>query len=401
MKKQTLLWIGYGLLFCFYALFSYSLTAPNLILSSWPPFWKFQTYMWKTFFNNRQLLAQTYLILISAIFLIYGLLLKQIKTLPQKTSLTKILLLIIVISFPLLLANNALSYDVFNYIFNAKMVVVFKTNPHVDVALNYSYDDWTRFMHNLHTPAPYGYGWTALSLLPYLMGLGRFLLVWTSFRVFSLLSLLLLILCYWWLFKVEKNKNIFQKMLPVVINPLVLLEVISNSHNDLWMMVPALLSLGIVAGIARAKKKYWLLVSSVLLLLFSISIKLATILLIPLWGLLVFGWLYKKKFPLWPLLASLLMFLPLLTLRSQQFHPWYLTWVLVWVPLFPKIKISQLWSSAILILSFSSMLRYIPFLAAGEYTESVLLHQKAISWTPFVLTLAFVSLKLLSKNKVK
>ena len=365
----------YFLLLIIYAVFSYSLTAPNLILSNWSPYWKFQTWMWANFFNNRQLLSYSYLIILVSLFITYF---KVIKSWPKNKKMSWWLPLVMAV--PLLFSNNALSYDVFNYIFNAKMVSFYQVNPHVKVALDFAYDDWTRFMHNTHTPAPYFYGWTGVSLVPYFLGGGKFLPTWISFRLFSFLSL------GWLSFSLVKNSDWKNNWLTgLLLNPLLLIEVVSNSHNDLWMMAPA-----VAAMILVTRKKTALnILLSFLLLLFSASIKLATLALVPIWLALVLPW--KKVWPKlhqlignnWPLIASLVLFLPLLTPRSKQFLPWYLIWSLVWLPLINKKW--QAWKISLIILSISSMLRYVPYLWFGNYDGNVVSQQQLTTWIPFVL----------------
>ena len=366
----------YFLLLVIYTVFSYSLTAPNLVLTSWSPYWQFQTWMWNSFFNNRLLLTNSYLILLISLFITYF---NIIKIWPKKQKMSWWVPLLI--ASPLIFSNNALSYDIFNYIFNAKMIVVYQANPHLQTALNFATDNWTRFMHNTHTPAPYFYGWTGLSLLPYFLGGGKFSITWLSFRLFSFLSFGLLSFS---LIKNIKKQNIW--LLILLLNPLLLIEVVSNAHNDLWMMAPAITAMLLIITNKKTSKTILL---SLLLLLFSASIKLATLALIPIWLALVLPW--KKVWPKlhefilssWPFLTSILLFLPLLTPRSKQFLPWYLIWSLVWLPLINKKW--QSWKISLLILSISSMFRYIPYLWMGNYDGDVIWQQQLITWVPFVL----------------
>lgn len=403
MSKRLLFpLLAYFLSLVAYAIFSYSLTAPNLILSNWEPYWEFQTWMWRTFFNDRVLLSQTYL---GVLMVIVGAYFWLVHSLTQATPKLKSWLVVGLMVAPLFLSNNALSYDVFNYIFNAKMVVVYQADPHVETATNYLDDDWTRFMHNRHTPAPYGYGWTVLSLVPYTLGLGKFLLTWLSFRAFSVLSLGLLALVYF----VSQHRAPNSWAWVVLLNPLLLIEMISNSHNDLWMMVPALLGLHLLLpdSVWFRKAPAKTIGLSLVLLAVSASIKLATIALLPVWLLLVASrWtpfsLTKPLTDNWAYVASVLMFLPLLTLRSQQFHPWYLSWVLIWLPYFNfRHRVSTTWAVSLLVLSFSSLARYLPYFSAGNYDGDVLWQQKMITWLPFVLSLLIFRLASLRSSKVR
>jgi hypothetical protein len=406
-SSNRILWYSFILYFLSivsYSIFSYSLTAPNLVLSSHPTFWKFQTYMWKTFFNNRELLTQTYFGLIGIIFLNYLFFVSQaIKN--RINNFKIIIILFLTISIPLLVSNNALSYDAFNYIFNAKMVSVYQADPHTQVALDFPDDSWTKFMHNTHTTAPYGRAWTYLSLIPFSLGMGKFIITWLSFRIFSLLPLITLLFIFW----KYKNKISNASTLLLIFNPLILIEVISNFHNDFWMITPAILSLLLVSNLKKNKKInlsiIFKIILSITLLALSIWVKLATLLLIPIWLLI----LIKNKLKdiphfyslanSWPLLASIVMFVPLLTSRSQQFHPWYLIWSISFIPLFSKGKIAKAWATSLLILSISSMYRYLPFLWHNNYDGDVLSWQKAISFIPFVIALIFSLKKTLFNKK--
>jgi hypothetical protein len=357
--------------------------------------------MWKTFFNNRELLAQAYFALISFSFFSYLLFVSQL--LKHKIKDFKLLLILfLTLAGPLLISNNALSYDAFNYIFNAKMVSVYGEDPHTKVALDFPDDPWIKFMHNTHTTAPYGKAWTLLSLIPFSLGFGKFIITWLIFRLFSLLPLLTFLLLLW---KYQKRIN-HPWTIFLIFNPLILIEVISNFHNDFWMITPAVLSLLILDSKSKNKITFVLKTFlSLLLLGFSIWIKLATVILIPIWLML----LSKSKLNMiprfsqiirnWPLLASIGMFVPLLTLRSQQFHPWYLVWTIAFIPFFLKNKISKIWAFALLVLSVSSMYRYLPFLYHNNYDGNVLLWQKAISFTPFIIALILSLKHLFTKSK--
>lgn len=282
------------------------------------------------------------------------------------------------------------------------MVAFYQVNPHIQTALDFARDDWTRFMHNVHTPAPYGYGWTIFSVLPYLLGFNKFFLSWMIFRLLSLSSIGLLFLCLRWLaLKLKLSVRLYQLAF-LFLNPLFLIEIISNSHNDLWMLLPAMLSLGLVSTTRSTRLSPKTTLISITLMALSISIKLATVILIPVWLVLfaknnlllnkinqtklpsllktslvwLSGGLSKLLNLWWPLAASLLMFLPLMTARSKQFLPWYLVWALVWLPLIRW----KPWKYLLLIFSISSLFRYLPWMLAGNFDGDVITHQKLITW---------------------
>jgi hypothetical protein len=349
--------------------------------------------MWEIFFNNRELLTWSYTAIISVLFFSYGWLIfetyahsKQLSSFPLQLKICLVLLL----STPFVLASNALSYDVFNYIFNAKMVTFYQANPHVSVALDFANDPWTRFMHNTHTPAPYGYGWTVLSLLPFSFGFGKLLITWLNFKLFSWLAYLLLAGLYTWYLKKD-----WWKSLVLLANPLLLIEIIGNSHNDLWMLVPAVCSLILVSNLKLLNLKTIAVATALLML--SISIKLATVVLVPLFIILLLSKikskLTQKSMPLitlfsenWPLFASLALFVPLFLERSKWFLPWYISWPLVFIPLIQFSKnntfnwFKKLWISILIGFSISSLYRYLPFLLDGNYAGQVIPQQIAVTW---------------------
>jgi hypothetical protein len=400
---------AYSLVVLLYSIFSYSLTDPNLVLSQWNPYWQFQQWMWTTFFHNSQLMTCVFIGLVALLFGLYIQIVRvlQRSSIEFESSWKKYFLIYGLVILPIFFSYNALSHDVFNYIFNAKMVAVYHVNPHTTVSLNYPDDLWVRFMHNTHTAAPYGYGWTAISLIPYMLGFGKFILTWLSFRVWSLISMVLLYAALQYSAKIFFGARLQAYQLALIfLNPLFLIEVASNMHNDIWMMAPAIVSIAILTALTPNKlPELKRLLLALLLLGISISIKLVTVVLLPLAILILIekNFLFRisvylgSKLPVFkampaqllttfesklyrfvPFIASLLLFIPLFTARSQQFLPWYLMWILVWLPFIE----SKIWRTTIVLFSLSSMLRYVPWLWTGGFDGNVFVYQKLITWLP-------------------
>jgi len=399
-NSKVLFFIYLGLIALF-SIYSFGLTTPNLILinSSW--FSSFQFWMWKIFFNNRKQASAIYAIFITIFCILYILLIKSLSK-DKPVSIKQQILLIVLISLPLLISSNMLSNDVFNYIFNSRMILKYQANPYLKTALDFPFDDWTRFMHNIHTPAPYGYGWTGLSLLPYFFGAEKFLLTWINYRFFSLISLVVSSIAISKLYSVVNNKkmNLYTWAI-FFFNPLVLIEVLNNFHNDLWMMAPAVTSIALLLN----KKRN--LTRPIFLLIFSISIKYATLALLPIFIIIILSRLkalqnnnlLKMIVKFTPEISSILMFLPLLTSRSQQFHPWYLLWALIWIPA-TKIKVLK---TILMTFSITSLFRYIPWMLNNGYSQEILIQQKMITWLaiPLSLLLYFFLMNIKNDSNVK
>lgn len=420
MKKALLL--AYLVLFVLYLLFSYVLTDPNLLLLKSTTYWTAQQWLWREILPAATLRTLLFAALTLSLFLNYFLLLKNLRKKTISGSELKKLLLYFYLPLLLILlvSYNALSHDIFNYMFNAKMVWLYQADPHQQVALDFPDDPWLRFMNNTHTPAPYGYLWTALTVPVSMLGLNKFFPTWLLFKLFALLAFLLTLLLLRQFLKQEKDKHKLWSLVLLALNPLLLIEVVANGHNDYWMLLPALAALYLSKFKAHNLGNFFL---TVLLLVLSIFTKFASLTLLPIFFYL---WLRpslnhlltKSKSlaaDLWQklsffleqhfyLVASLLLFLPLVTARSQQFHPWYLSWPLLFLPLIKNRTYQRL----LLVFSFSSLCRYLPwlyYLPWMTYDQAVpnfLLWQKYISWG---LPLAFLLLSglffLFNRRRVK
>ncbi len=393
MSKKNFSWsfIFYFTVLVFYSIFSYALVHPSLVLANWPLYWQFQTWIWANIFNQKFLLAFIYVILIISLWL--GFYFTYRWLVKANLNLKSFFLILVLFCCPLVISYNALSADLFNYIFNAKLIINYQVNPHVVQPWTVD-DQWLRFIQNANGLVPYGYGWTFLSFIPYgiywpnLFSLEQVKFVPTllNFKIFMALGFLF---TFWVV--VRLYKKIYQKEINTAqlalffFNPLVLIELVGNSHNDVWMILPVFGAFLILFS----QKKLTISLSAFSLILFLIStqIKFATILLLPIWFYLVIAKLPQYSFIVtlinkinyfklsWLDCSVILMFLPLLTNRSVQFYPWYLIWSLIFIPFLKNNFLSSL----LLGFSLSSLFRYTPWLFTNEYSDWIIGMQKFIS----------------------
>lgn len=412
-KKIPWLMLSYGFLFLLYALFSYVFTDPNLILIKADWFMAWQNFLWQKVLPHTDWRAGIFLGLIVLLIINYYLLIKYWCRHPEELKKNFLLYLLSLIAI-LFFSYNTLSHDIFNYIFNARMVLKYQVDPHQTVALNFQGDPWLRFMHNTHTAAPYGQLWTVISLLPYLLGWGKFVLTWLGFRSLSVLAFLLSFL---FLARLQKNRNKLNLAI-LFFNPLVLIETISNAHNDWWMMWPVLASFALLTNKSKKTQPALKIIFIIILMSLSIFIKYASILCIPF--LLYFSLqtdlnkllineqkIFKKikKFLdqyFWDLL-SLSLFLPLLTSRSQRFLTWYLIWPIAFLPLLK----SSWWRKNLLIFSSSALLSYLPslvylpWLTFDQNTPDLLFLKQLILWLPVLIYNLLFLLQLMFNKLIK
>jgi len=343
-------------LFC---LFSFARQDLNLTLYNFS-FWN-PIRTWLQALTNLQV-TLIFLILSLLLIILY---LKNKYSDPDRNVLW-LLILPAIFTYPLF------SHDIFNYLFNAKMVLIYHANPHIQTAINFAFDPITRFMHNIHTSAPYAYGWTIFSLIPGL--------AWLTQNFTLSFWLMKLFIALFWLGQLFILRKIISKFYPTqtwrwylfAFNPLVLIETLIVGHNDVVMMFLALLSYWFYLNSAKFK--------AVLLLLLSASIKYVTFLLLPFISL---RGRTLKKVDLPSLFALLL--LAVMFIRPGQLHSWYFIWAFS----FAVLARSKLLIKVFVALTFGALLRYAPYLYYGNWDQPVYLIRNLI-WilslflTPFV-----------------
>lgn len=378
--KRTLFFLGLFLTALIaFSVYSYALVDPNLVLSQNDSFWRFQQFMWQIGYHQPDLRTLLYVMIVCCLVVTW----RFVSNAQARVKRFGLGACILILFF----AHPALSHDVFNYMFNARMIIEYGLDPHVNTALQASSDPWVRFMHNVHTPAPYGYGWTYLSLLPYLLGMEKLILTLGAFKLWMILGWGL------WLCAISKLQQYLRQAgehmqngwWVLAFHPLILLEHVGVMHNDLWMMGAVIASFWVLfrEKMARLRRLSMFLVSAGLLGV-AVWMKFVPLVLFPIWILLwglvwkptwkqgVIGWISDH----WADLCAVACFIPLLLSRSQQFHPWYLAWSLSFYP-FCRVRWTRL---ALLSFSISSLYRYVPFLLEGEYTSEVLATQRWITW---------------------
>lgn len=263
--------------------------------------------------------------------------------------------IIFLASFILLLSYPAmLSYDIFNYIATAKVLYVYHENPYIIMPIDIQNEPLLSFMHAANKLALYGISWIGLSSLPTLLSFGNFLLFMFNFK---LLIFMFYIATLRLLTRLTNNKS---AIIFFGLNPLVLIETFVSGHNDIVMMFFALLSFYFLLV---KKNKIWY----VLFIFISILIKYATIFLIPLFIYIYF--LEVKKIPLnkekiFLIAFCSMMLIFLFSSIREEIYPWYAIWFLIFVPLVHKRIVQNI----VIILSFSLLLRYVPYMFLGTHS---------------------------------
>lgn len=396
----------------FFSLWTFTLTDAQLLYSNLTPWVTFQHTMMEIG-KNIPLTVGVYIVLCVFAFALYGYVVRRhVMFINAPKKIIGVILCALTI---LAISNPALSYDIFNYIFDARLVLVYHKDPHFTAAFDYMQtDEWTRFMRNVFFPTTYGYVWTALSLVPSFLGFGKFVLTFLAFKAYVgiglglLLYIQLQILTRYGKGSLKKN---FLSLFLFFGSPFVLIEVLSSGHNDVFMMVLAFASLFLLfpgnlfvgQKIPKTVRAFGFCVLRLLvsfaLLYASAQVKRSTALLLPIWGAFSFGLLvhflpvpkivsklYVFGMQWWADASAVLLFLPLFTGLSRQFQPWYLLWSFSCIPF-----IKSTWLRVLLIcFSFTSIMRYVPYLSVRVYSEQLLFYSKIVTWSAVPLWLILV-----------
>lgn len=361
MKK--LIFFLYPLVLIAFSIFSYLFVDPNLQY--------FNPINTGFAFDKRLVTTAIYILFIFLFFTFYFLFLSLVKK--HKIDLKNIKFLIGITIVVLFLSYPAiLSYDIFNYLTTAKVLFFYQENPYIVMPIEFLGDPSLDFTRAANKIALYGPVWIFISGIPYTIGLGNFLITLFSFKLFIVLFYIGTTLL---VFKI--SKSIFSTAL-FALNPLIILETLVSSHNDIVMMFFALLSF-----LFFLKKNLWI---SILFLLLSILIKYATLFLLPIfiymfWKQYVVKQEIKKEQIFYFSTLSMMLIFFLSPLR-EEIYPWYAIWFLVFVMLNP-LKKRFLYTN--LVFSLSLLLGYTPYMLTGTYLNPTPFLKTLVSFTPPVL----------------
>ena len=306
-------------------IYSYSQIDLNLTLLQTPWFLNFQNQMIQLGYFNRQLSTTIFLVITFFFFLsyIFFLLWAERLTIKNMAVLVGSVAILGLVSYP------AFSHDIFNYIFDARILVYHHANPYTSTALMFPQDSWTRFMNWTHRTYPYGPVFLPISVLVYILGLNKFILTLFWFKA-------LMVAAYvgssYLIYKMAGKKG----LVLFALNPLIIYEGIVAGHMDVVMLFLAL------AAVYYKSRILWLL---------SAGVKYVTILL---WPRLALKWLVILAYA--GAVAQIF---------SRELLPHYFIVPLGISALAPNNRLIM-WS-AIIISLVLLLLRYYPFLSTGVW----------------------------------
>lgn len=368
MLTNTLLLSGYAAAAALLLLFSYTQVDLSLTISQATIFQTVQKAFQYIGFYQRELATYWYVGLLIAFYALYW----AACLMAQKgiVSVRNIWQIILCITILLLFSYPAFSYDIFNYMFTAKTVLVYHKNPYAVIPLQFTgVEPWLSFMRWTHLPSAYTPFWILLSLPAYLLGLGYFLTTLWSIKALAVGGYIGLV---WFVGKILKKKDSKYQALGmaiVALNPLVIFETLVSGHNDIIMMAFAMMA---VYALVSGKK-----ITSFFLMSVATALKLMTIFLLP---VLAFG--YR---PVW-FLGVMVVGLAIVVLQ-REILPWYFVWIVPFVALLPRKNWLLLLSGAF---SLGLLLRYAPYFYFGHWNDPVPMIKLWVTIVPPALAAVFL-----------
>lgn len=324
------------------AAFSWLFIDPNLI---------YLKTFYTGFYAYRFLVSGAYFVLISALFILFWIFNNRENDYDRVKKMTLIISVILLFSYPAIF-----SFDIFNYIATSKVTFHYLENPYIMMPIEFLQDPMLLFMHAANKIALYGPFWILLTGIPFFLGLNNFILTLITFKLLNIVFFFATLKVIYQVSRKAQNVFFF------ALNPLVITEVLISSHNDIVMMFFALAAIRLLYN-----RKIFI---GILLFIISVLIKYATIVLIPIVSYLVYCRIKNKKVDVNKLFFScfILMFLIFaLSFIREEIYPWYFIWPLAFLSLLPN---KELLKKIAIALSYGLMLRYIPFMASGNYFGS-------------------------------
>lgn len=361
LKEKTLLffWILFSL-----ALFFYSFTQIDLglVVSRYPFFYGIEKSFQYIGYFRRDISAYLYLGIMGFGFSLFGYTLFSV--IKKYISPKGLFVIVGTVSLLLAFSYNALSYDFFNYIFDAKILTHYHLNPYQYKALDFPGDPMLGFMHWTHRTYPYGPLWLVLTVPLSFIASNIFII---TFFLFKLLTLAAYVIFAWYFYKVavivNEKRALFATTF-LVLNPLFLAEFLVSGHNDSSMFA---LAFGAIYYLLKRKQ-----LLAYVLLAVSIGVKFATGFLLAAFLLVSFYLLKKRNIPikLFIHLSTLLMIIAFVLVSYRTiFEPWYLIYIFPFMLLMPWKKETG-WFIGIM--SILSSTYYFPYLLTGQWNESVM-----------------------------
>jgi len=263
----------------------------------------------------------------------------------------KLLVTILVSAIILGFSFAAFSYDLFNYIATAKVTYTYHENPYIVMPIEIPNEPYLAFTRAANKVALYGPVWIAITAVPHYLGGGN---IWRTIIAFKFMNVAVYLFTAYFIYYVTKSKK---NVIFFALNPLILIETLVSGHNDIYMMILAIV--GFLMWRQRGLKSKLL---GGLSFFASWWIKGATVILTPLFFFRKVSTERLLVFAYW--LLALVFFIA--TPIREELYPWYAVWLISVAAFLPLNKHTFIVEFT-MVLSFALELRQMPYMWMGYY----------------------------------
>jgi hypothetical protein len=356
-------------IFSLSTIYSYSQVDLNLTLSSNPYYQLIQNNLINLGYFNRPVSGIFFLIIILLMSVVSFIIINLSKK--NQLDRKRIIIIISSIIFFSFISYPAYSHDIFNYIFDARIVTKYHLNPYYYKALDFSSDPWIRFMHWTHRTYPYGPVWLIATLPFSYFGFNKFVLTLISFKMMFVFIYLCNLYLINKILHFIKSPDRVTGVLYFALNPLIIVETLISPHNESLVILFFLFS---TYFILNKSKGY-----SYLSIFLSAGVKYTTVIFIPIflfWRKIISKTGYEKILLIFLFVLSI----PLsIQIYLREPYPWYFIPFIGITSLLPRVKRFHYY---IYCFSVGFILRYYPFLFTGEYSKQNLRTELYILFIP-------------------
>lgn len=364
------------------AVVSFGFVDPNMVLSTHPWFKAFDGPLFQLVYHHRAVMAGLFFLFLSILFFCYLHVLKHADTdyfLRKKGAwILIVIVVILVFSYP------ALSYDLFNYMTTAKVTFTHHENPYLVMPIEITNEPYLSFTRAANKVALYGPIWILITAIPHIVGLGR---IWQTIIAFKVFNGLMYLLFAFIIYRVTKS---WKNVLFFAANPLVLIEILVSGHNDIFMMMFAVLGL---LYFVRKEIKHKIIAG--FLLLVSFLVKGVTIVLVP---ILFIKNISRERVLLIAYGLLAVVFFVAAPIR-EELYPWYAVWLITIASFLDMKKYANLiWFT--IVLSFALELRHLPYIWMGYYEGPGPLFRTLFTVVPVGIYLLYVAIRYFIKKTI-
>ncbi len=264
------------------------------------------------------------------------------------------------------------------------MTYQYRENPYIVMPIEIPNDPNLAFTRAANKTALYGPIWILITAIPHYAGRGN---IWATVIAFKLLNAVVYLGFSYFIWRITKSLT---NVIFFALNPLVLIEILMNGHNDIYMMAFALLGLFL-----WYQKRFMQKIYGIGFLAASWLVKGATVALAP---LLFFRSVSFDRVLLYTYIFLAAVFFIVAPIR-EELYPWYAVWLIAPASLM-QLKNHRFIFGFTVVLSFALELRALPYMWMGYYEGPGPALRFALTVIPVVLYAVYEGFRYYAKRNI-